>query len=73
MEENGCRAWYLNLIFSFEQLLLFFDRLLGYTCSSELGRITAPGSGEGSLKHNGYLGTNIVAMNRPHLLKVGIY
>ena len=68
MEENGCSAWYLNLIFSFEHLLRFFYRLLGYNCSSELGRITASGSGEGSLKHNGYLGTNIVAMNRPHLL-----
>ena len=53
MEENGCRAWYLNLIFSFEHLLRFFYRLLGYNCSSELGRITASGSGEGSLKHNG--------------------
>ena len=71
MEENGCRAWYLNLFLG--QLFLLFYRLLGYNCSSELGRNTAPGSGDGSLKHNGYLGTNIVAMQRPHLPEVGIH
>ena len=37
MEENGCRAWHLNLFL--EQLFLLFYRLLGYNCSSELGRI----------------------------------